>query len=81
MKKLPILTNDQAAEAFIDEADLTKFDLSGMKPLRFEFAAKEARVNMRLPDELLTAVKAAAQKKGIPYQRYIRMALEQALNH
>jgi predicted DNA binding CopG/RHH family protein len=50
-----------------------------MQPLRFEFARKEARVNMRLPNELLEAVKAAAERKGVPYQRFIRQALERAL--
>jgi ankyrin repeat protein len=34
--------------------------LSAMTPLRFEFAPKEKRVNMRMPGELLDAIKAAA---------------------
>ena len=59
---------------------LTAYDLSGLKPVQFEFAAKEARVNMRLPGELLAAVKAAASKAGMPYQRFIRHALERAVN-
>jgi predicted DNA binding CopG/RHH family protein len=50
-----------------------------MKPMRFEFAAKESRVKMHLPGELLAAVKAAASKAGMPYQRYIRRALEEAI--
>ncbi len=78
--KLPNLTSDEAAAEFIDQADLTQFDLATMKPVQFEFAAKEARVNMRLPGELLTAVKAAANKAGMPYQRFIRQALEQAIS-
>ena len=64
-------------EAFVD---LTQFDLSTLKPQRFEFAAKEARVNMRMPEQLLAAVKKAANKAGMPYQRFIRYALEQALD-
>ena len=59
---------------------LTAYDLSGLKPDQFEFAAKEARVNMRLPGELLAAVKAAASKAGMPYQRFIRHAFERAVN-
>jgi predicted DNA binding CopG/RHH family protein len=31
---------------------------------------------MRLPKSLLDAVKAAAAKAGIPYQRFIRQTLE-----
>jgi predicted DNA binding CopG/RHH family protein len=78
-RKLPTLDSDQAAADFVDSADLSKYDLSTMKPMRFEFAAKESRVNMRLPGELLAAVKAAANKAGVPYQRYIRHALEEAI--
>lgn len=78
-RKLPTLDSDQAAADFVEQADLSKYDLSAMKPMRFEFAAKESRVNMRLPGELLAAVKAAASKAGIPYQRYIRHALEEAI--
>jgi predicted DNA binding CopG/RHH family protein len=32
-----------------------------------------------LPEDLLNAVRDRAEKEGIPYQRFIRMALEQAL--
>lgn len=79
-RKLPDLSTDQAAAEFVEQADLTQFDLSTLTPTRFEFAPKEARVNMRLPGELLDAVKVAAEKAGMPYQRFIRQALEQALN-
>ncbi|MDB5686830.1 MAG: hypothetical protein JWR77_1419 [Rhizorhabdus sp.] len=76
---LPDPDTDEAAADFVDSADLTEFDLSAMKEARFEFAAKGARVNMRLPAELLAAVKATAARQGMPYQRFIRKALEQAL--
>jgi predicted DNA binding CopG/RHH family protein len=79
-RKLPDLSTDQAAADFVEQADLTQFDLSAMKPTRFEFATKEARVNMRLPGDLLAAVKVAAEKAGMPYQRFIRHALEEAVN-
>jgi len=50
-----------------------------MRPVRFEFAPKSARLNMRLPEDLLAAVKEAAADSGMPYQRFIRQALERAL--
>ena len=78
-KRLPSLTTDAEAEAFVNEADLSEFDLSAMAPTRFEFAPNGARVNMRLPAPLLEAVKARAQSQGMPYQRFIRQALEQAV--
>jgi predicted DNA binding CopG/RHH family protein len=34
---------------------------------------------LRLPEKLYEAVKARAERAGIPYQRFIRMAIEQAL--
>jgi len=51
-----------------------------MRALRFEFSPKQGRVNMRIPDGLLKAVKAAAGRAGIPYQRYIRQTLEHAVS-
>ncbi len=78
-KKLPRLKSDKAAEEFVEKADLTEFDLSGMRPIRFEFQPKSERVNMRLPRQLLDAVRASAAKAGVPYQRFIRQALEDAV--
>ena len=79
LKKLPRLKIDRAAERFVGDADLTTFDLAAMEPARFEFAPKEARINMRLPGALLAAVKRAAAHRSVPYQRFIRQALENAL--
>jgi predicted DNA binding CopG/RHH family protein len=76
---LPKLASDAEAEAFVANADLTEFDLSGMRIVRFEFQPKDERVNMRLPRPLLDAVREKAEKAGIPYQRFIRQALESAV--
>ncbi len=75
-RKLPRLKSDKEAEEFVDKADLTEYDLSGMRMMHFEFQPKTERVNMRLPKQLLTAVRAMAAKAGIPYQRFIRQTLE-----
>ncbi|MFZ1887021.1 MAG: CopG family antitoxin [Candidatus Binataceae bacterium] len=64
--------------SFVDHADLTQYDLSGMRPMGFEFQPKSERVNMRLPRQLLDAVRASAARAGVPYQRFIRHALEEA---
>jgi predicted DNA binding CopG/RHH family protein len=37
-------------------------------------------VNLRLPEQLLEAVRSRAKRAGMPYQRYIRMAIERALS-
>jgi predicted DNA binding CopG/RHH family protein len=77
--KLPELASDEEAEAFVASADLTQFDLSDMQSVRFEFQPKSERINMRLPRSLLDAVKAKASEAGVPYQRFIRHALETAV--
>ena len=63
-KTLPKLKSDKEAEDFVANADLTEYDLSGMRMVRFEFQPKSERVNMRLPRPLLDAVKATAVKAG-----------------
>ena len=78
MKHVPKLKTDAEAEAFLDK-DLSGLDFSQFKPARFEFQAKDAQINMRLPSKLLAAVKASAKSSGIPYQRFIRETLEQAV--
>jgi len=79
LAKLPRLKTDREAERFVTDSDLTRYDLSSLKATQFEFAAKEARINMRLPGELLSAVKRAARQRGVPYQRFIRQTLERAI--
>lgn len=78
-KTIPTFESDEEAERFVENVDLAEYDLSGAQPVQFEFRRKSARVNMRLPDELLDAVKARAEQRGIPYQRFIRETLEKAV--
>jgi len=78
-RKIPGFKADAAAERFVAEADLTKYDLSGLVPVRFEFDKKTAQLNMRLPKRLLEAVKRRAAARGIPYTRFVREAVELAL--
>ena len=78
-RKLPRFKSDKEAEEFVEKADLTEYDLSGMRTFRFEFQPKSERVNMRLPRQLLDAVRASAARAGVPYQRFIRQALEDAV--
>ena len=78
-KSLPAFKSDKAAERFVDEESLTDYDLSGGRPMHFEFERKTTQVNMRMPEGLVKAVKAKAAERGIPYQRFIREAVEKAL--
>ena len=76
-RNVPGMTTDEEAEAFLEQ-DLSDLDFSQFKPVKFEFQAKAARLNMRLPAPLLDAVKARAKAIGVPYTRFVREVLEQA---
>jgi predicted DNA binding CopG/RHH family protein len=78
-KKIPSFKSDRAAAAFVDKADLSQYDLSGAKLVRFEIKPKDKSINLRLSEELFHAVRARAARAGLPYQRFIRLTLEQAL--
>jgi predicted DNA binding CopG/RHH family protein len=79
-KTIPTFKTDKAAEDFVATADLSQYDLSGGQVMRFELKPKNASVNLRLPEQLLDAVRGRAKRIGVPYQRFIRMALERALH-
>ena len=78
-KKIPSFKSDAAAERFVSKADLTRYDLSNLKPVQFEFQKKSAQLNMRLPKPLLDAVKSRAQERGIPYTRFLRELIEKGI--
>lgn len=77
-KKVPRLRTDEQAEEFLAQ-DLSELDFSQFKVARFEFEKKDEQINMRVPKPLLAAVKARAKARGIPYTRFIRETLEQAV--
>jgi predicted DNA binding CopG/RHH family protein len=78
-KPFPVFQTDEKAERFVDEADLSEYDFSGFKPMRFELEKKTRQVNLRMPEGLLKAVKQRAKQRNIPYQRLIREAIKDAL--
>ena len=75
---IPTFKTDEEAERFVDEADLSQYDLRGTF-VRFELKRKDKTVSLRLPESLLDAVRARAERDGVPYQRFIRLAVERAL--
>ena len=79
-KKLPILKSDKEAEDFVENEDLTEYNLSGASRVRFEFQKKDKAVTLRIPEGLLKEVKKTAAHEKIPYQRFIRIALEKAVH-
>jgi predicted DNA binding CopG/RHH family protein len=78
-KPIPTFKTDREAEEFVASADLTDYDLSGGRIVHFEMRPKDKAVSLRLPEKLLDAVRRTAKRQGVPYQRFIRMAIESAL--
>ena len=78
-KKLPDFKSDAEVETFVETADLSEYDFSGMVPMRFELKRKDTSISLRLPEELLDAVRIQAKRVGIPYQRFMRLAIERAI--
>ena len=74
-RKVPRMKTDEEVETFLVQ-DLSDLNFAQFKPARFEFEAKSAQVNMRVPEALLDAVKQRAKARGIPYTRYIRELME-----
>ena len=75
-KRMPRFTSDRAAERFLEQ-DLSDYIHPGnFKPVTFEFAPKNKTVSLRLSEELLGEIKKRAKKRGIPYQRLMREAIE-----
>ena len=77
-RTVPEMTTDDEAEAFLDQ-DLSDLDFTQFRPADWERLPKTARITMRVPEELVTALKARAAARGIPYQRLIREAIEKAV--
>lgn len=78
-KKVPHFKTDEEAEAFLEQ-DLTDYLHAGnFKPMHFEIKPKEKSVNLRISEALLETVRERAKREGVPYQRFIRHAIERAV--
>ena len=75
-KTIPTFQSDEEAEKFVATADLSEYDLSGGTFVQFEFQPKDKAISLKLPAELLAAIKLKAKQENIPYNRLIRRALE-----
>lgn len=80
LKEIPSFRTDDEAEDFVENADLTNYDLSKFKPVKFEFEPKDEVINIRLSSSLLNSIKNKAKEKNIPYTRFIRLMLEQSIS-
>jgi predicted DNA binding CopG/RHH family protein len=77
------MASDEVAEELL-EGDLTEYLTpenfnANFTPVSFEFAPKDETISIRLSKGLLEAAKAAAAKRGIGYQKFIRESIEHAV--
>jgi predicted DNA binding CopG/RHH family protein len=79
-KKIPTFKTDKEAENFVATADLSKFDLSGARLVKYELKPKDRSISLRLPEDLFNAIQNKAKREGIPYQRLIRQAIEKEVS-
>lgn len=64
-KKLPTFRSDREAEEFVEKADLTHYDLSGLRPVKLELEKKKAvTLNVRVPVGSARALKKPARPRG-----------------
>jgi predicted DNA binding CopG/RHH family protein len=61
-------------------SDLSTLDFTRFREINWEARPKSARLTMRLPEGLMTALKARAKREGIPYPRLVREAIERELS-
>ena len=78
-KPWPSLPTDEAAEEFVETADLSEYDWSAAEPVHYEFDEKAARVTMRMPERQLDQIKSEAARRGMKYQRFMRELLDRGM--
>jgi predicted DNA binding CopG/RHH family protein len=78
-KQLPRFKTDEEVEAFLEKDVSDYITPENFSPVTFEFEPKEKVVNLRMSRSLFESVKNEAEKRRMPYQRFIRQALEIAV--
>lgn len=75
LKQFPVFNTDEEAEQFVETADLSEYDFSNFVPMNLE---QLLGLSVTVPQDLVAALKAKAEERGIAYERLVREALEQA---
>ena len=78
-KPWPTLPTDDAAAKFVNEADLSEFDWSQTIPVTMEFRKENGQLNVRMPEDELMKVRAAADREGMPLSRFVRLMISRGM--
>ena len=80
-KPLPVFTSDEQAERFIDEADLSEYDLSGGQWVDFERIAPKGyvRLSVNLSEEDIAKAVVLAKEAGLELDTYLGRVVSEEL--
>jgi predicted DNA binding CopG/RHH family protein len=81
-KKIPKFKNEAEERKFWETRDSSEyFDLTQAKSVKFPNLKKTTKsISIRLPVDMLEALKVRANAIDVPYQSYIKMILQKELN-
>ena len=81
IKTIPTFKNENEEREFWEENDITEYvDLSNAKRVRFPNLKKTTKsISIRLPVDMIDALKVKANSMDIPYQSLIKMILHEGL--
>ncbi|MEX6508185.1 CopG family antitoxin [Jiella sp. M17.18] len=71
LKPMPHFATDEEAERFVDEADLSEYDLSGFKPVKMNRRGDNSTYSISMPSELLYKIDDRARERNISIDDYI----------
>lgn len=75
-KPIPDFASDQDEADFWGAHDTTEYDLGLEVEMGADLGGCTRSISIRLPERLLTAIRAEAERRRMPYQRLMRMVLE-----
>lgn len=83
LKAFPVFETDEDAERFVDEADLSEYDLSGFRPMEdvLPFLSEGLiTVSLKVSPPMMEAIRTRADAEGVSYDMYIQRAILDALD-
>ena len=81
IKTIPTFKNENEERNFWENNDITEYvDLSNAKRVRFPNLKKTTKsISIRLPVDMIDALKVKANSMDVPYQSLIKMILSEGL--
>lgn len=82
IKTIPIFKNENEERLFWEDHDTTEyFDTSKVRVVRFPNLKKTTKsISIRLPVDMIDALKVKANSMDVPYQSLIKMILKEGLH-